>query len=201
MSVQDHLSPDVATRIAEVVEAELRKEVAEARRRLDAEVDARLARLREMTDGLLERAARVSDELDGLAAALRDAATDAVDTANAPLGAGLAGDPGSLADPDDAEPFATAAPTTIDAPEAELGAPGPESFRPTIVARPGAADDVAPTPEPEPAATAEPPSDAARLVAVEMALAGSSRDDVDRHLRSAYDVADTGDLLDDVFGR
>jgi hypothetical protein len=188
VSHRDDLSADVATRIAQVVETELRNQVAEARRRLDAEVDERLRRLRGVTDSLVERAESVSLELDGLAAALRDAAADSAETANAPLGGHLDGAPEP---PEAVETAVSPAPSSIEELEAELGgAPPPEAYRPTIVARPAAA-----------AVAAEPPSDAARLVAVEMALAGSSRDDVDRHLRSAYNVGATGDLLDDVFGR
>jgi hypothetical protein len=61
----------------------------------------------------------------------------------------------------------------------------------------------------EPAAAAEPAEpavagrrdlSAARLVAIEMAVAGRSRDEVDDHLRNAFDVDDTRALLDDVFG-
>jgi hypothetical protein len=67
-------------------------------------------------------------------------------------------------------------------------------------------------PGPEPAATAQPPApaaqppgpavslDAARLVAIEMAVAGRSRGDVERHLRVAYGGPDTPAVLDDVFG-
>jgi hypothetical protein len=39
-----------------------------------------------------------------------------------------------------------------------------------------------------------------RLVAIEMAVAGRSREQVDEHLREAFDVNDTRALLDDVFG-
>jgi hypothetical protein len=81
------------------------------------------------------------------------------------------------------------APQRFDELEAELSAPATAAV---------AAEQAPQAPQaPDPGA----PSDAARLVAVEMALAGSSREDVDRHLRSAYNVADTDDLLDDVFGR
>jgi hypothetical protein len=41
---------------------------------------------------------------------------------------------------------------------------------------------------------------AARLVAIEMAVAGRGRDEVDEHLRDAFEVDDTRALLDDVFG-
>ncbi len=41
---------------------------------------------------------------------------------------------------------------------------------------------------------------AARLVAIEMAVAGRTRAEVDRHLRESFAVEDTRGLLDDVFG-
>jgi hypothetical protein len=42
--------------------------------------------------------------------------------------------------------------------------------------------------------------DSARLVAIEMAVAGRTREEVGRHVRTAYRLADTEALLDDVFG-
>lgn len=42
--------------------------------------------------------------------------------------------------------------------------------------------------------------DAARLVAIEMAVAGRTRNEVDRHVRDSFRIDDTGGLLDDVFG-
>jgi hypothetical protein len=60
--------------------------------------------------------------------------------------------------------------------------------------------------EPAAAAPAEPAVvgrrdlSAARLVAIEMAVAGRTRDEVEDHLRDAFDVDDTRALLDDVFG-
>lgn len=61
----------------------------------------------------------------------------------------------------------------------------------------------APSPEiPVPVAAAtggEVPS-AARLVAIEMAVGGFPRADVERHLREQFGVADPAALLDDVFG-
>lgn len=64
------------------------------------------------------------------------------------------------------------------------------------VARP----HVAAVPDPpEPVAPVE-TSNAARLVAIEMAVGGASRAEVERHLLSAFGVADAAPLLDDVFG-
>ena len=52
----------------------------------------------------------------------------------------------------------------------------------------------------EPAVAGRRDLSAARLVAIEMAVAGRTRDEVDDHLRTAFDVDDTRALLDDVFG-
>jgi hypothetical protein len=187
---------DVAARISALVEAELHTQVVEARKRLDAEVDERLRRLSEVTDTLVERAESVSRELDGLGSALRRAAGDASDTANAPLT--------GLEDGRGAPATAVSPATPLENLEAELAAPAPAAaraprdYRPTLVGPPTSLPGATAVAEPE---VEEPPSDAARLVAVEMALAGSSREEVDRHLRGAFDLVGTGDLLDDVFGR
>ena len=96
----------------------------------------------------------------------------------------------------------------------KLAAPGPDDAAPVPVAEPVPRDEntrAAASSEPaaqaaEPAAaSSEPaaPSDAdlesARLVALNMALDGSSRDEVDRYLRENFALADSGALLDDVY--
>ncbi len=43
-------------------------------------------------------------------------------------------------------------------------------------------------------------ADAARLVALEMAVVGRSRLELDRHLREAFGIVDTTAILNDVFG-
>jgi hypothetical protein len=74
--------------------------------------------------------------------------------------------------------------------------------RTTAMLGPGTADDEPPTvpASGEPAAVGRPDLSAARLVAIEMAVAGRGRDEVDEHLRDAFEVDDTRALLDDVFG-
>jgi hypothetical protein len=55
---------------------------------------------------------------------------------------------------------------------------------------------------PEPAATPEPKngdSAAARIVALDMALSGTSREDTDRYLAENYDLPDRAALLDEVY--
>ena len=87
---------------------------------------------------------------------------------------------------------------------------------PAEVPEPEVPDEAPPGPEPVPEPTPEPdhPDDVppaadgsdngdsgARLVAMNMALDGSSRDDVQQHLASKFGIEDASKLLDDVFAR
>ena len=56
------------------------------------------------------------------------------------------------------------------------------------------------SPRPQPVASPTIGVDAARLVAIEMAVAGRSRQEVEQHLRAAYGGPDTSAVLADVFG-
>ena len=84
--------------------------------------------------------------------------------------------------------------------EERLGDPEP-------VSSPAAVTPVEPEPEEDPdIALAEDAAvgrdediEGARLVALNMALDGASRDEVDRHLRDQHGVADPAPLLDEVF--
>jgi hypothetical protein len=62
------------------------------------------------------------------------------------------------------------------------------------------AEAAASPPAGEPATAGRRDLSAARLVAIEMAVAGGTREQVDAHLRDAFDLDDTRALLDDVFG-
>ena len=57
----------------------------------------------------------------------------------------------------------------------------------------------------EPSEAAPTPADdrllGARLVALQMAVAGSTRDEVDSHLRREFELDDPGGILDEVFGK
>jgi DivIVA domain-containing protein len=58
----------------------------------------------------------------------------------------------------------------------------------------------APEPEPEPEPQAKPDDEeAARLVALDMALAGTPRDETEQYLAEHYTLADPGAILDDVY--
>jgi len=95
---------------------------------------------------------------------------------------------------------APAAPTSAPpAPEPRAVEPAPEP--------PAASDPEAPAAAPE-SAGPEPPaqsaprngdSAAARIVALDMALSGTSREDTDRYLAANYDLPDRAALLDEVY--
>jgi hypothetical protein len=61
--------------------------------------------------------------------------------------------------------------------------------------------EAAERPEPEPAVPASEPSEAARIVALNMALDGKPRDEVAARLRDEFGLADADPLLDDVYAR
>jgi hypothetical protein len=52
----------------------------------------------------------------------------------------------------------------------------------------------------EPAAASPDQALGARLVALQMAVAGGNRGEVEAHLRRAFELSDPGDILDDIFG-
>jgi hypothetical protein len=93
------------------------------------------------------------------------------------------------------------APAEHAASESIFTPPAPADYAgpPAGGARPGAELD-SPGPGAESQAPRQEGLGAARLVAIEMAVAGRTRAEVDRHLRDSFRIEDTADLLDDVFG-
>ncbi len=194
-------------------EEEVRRYLAAARLQVDAETAARAARIQTLSTA----ARRLADELtDAVAALTRELhAGDEVAEPRLPRA------PWPAPSPIAAEPVpapAPPAPPVATPPPAAAQPPEPE---PTPTSEPVAA---ASSPQPSwsrsepavPAADAEPaepthnhaqngdaavlvPS-AARLVAIEMAVGGSSRAEVEQHLREQLGVAEPESLLDDVFG-
>ncbi|MGI8512441.1 MAG: hypothetical protein ACR2NH_07415 [Solirubrobacteraceae bacterium] len=174
-----------------VAEAEANRYLVEAKREADSVAEAGVARLRELSDELVARANAARDGLDEL--------VEAIARATAEIGTAppLSSAPGAKAQP----VAAAAGPSGLSGSEAEpveeVGGSGepevPPPPRPSSPeerrrARSGTPDD------------GRARHDAARLVAIEMAVAGRSRAEVDGHLREAFRITDTGALLDDVFG-
>jgi hypothetical protein len=59
---------------------------------------------------------------------------------------------------------------------------------------------VSAVPQPEAAAGPRSGSAGARLLATQMAVSGSSREEIAERLRSGFDIADTGEILDAILG-
>lgn len=156
-----------------VAESEAQRHVLDARRQADALTDDRLRRLHELTGELTERAEATLRQFEGFAEALERATRQ------------------------------------LEAEGIDAGGP-PSVPRPPSVRRPPApAPTAVPEPSPHPrrmgyaakrAASRAAELDAARLVAIEMAVDGHARADVENHLSQQFSIGGVGAMLDDVFG-
>jgi DivIVA domain-containing protein len=161
-----------AQEIREAAQAEAREHVAHvtaAADRLRERIEQMERDLTQLVIDLREGADRLRGDLDAL-----QAGTDALSSAR---GAAPAAPAPAPVEPPPTEPRAVAL-----TPEPLAAAPEP--------------------PAPEPAATPEPKngdSAAARIVALDMALSGTSREDTDRYLAENYDLPDRAALLDEVY--
>jgi DivIVA domain-containing protein len=163
-----------AQEIREAAQAEAREHVAHvtaAADRLRERIEQMERDMTQLVIDLREGADRLRGDLDAL-----QAGTDALSSARGAAPAAPTPTP-PPAEPMPAEPRAVAS-----TPEPPAAAPGP--------------------PAPEPAATPERKngdSAAARIVALDMALSGTSREDTDRYLAENYDLPDRAALLDEVY--
>ena len=200
-------------------ETEIRRYIAEARARVEAQTEQRIDRLRRLTDGLVTRAEEARAQLEDLASELRRATLELegerrvsaeLFESTAPIA--------PPAPPPAAEPAPAAAPPPP--PPPPTGGPlAPPPWEQTVsVPPPAPAPEPPPAPAPEPQpetppapfAGGEPPEAEpsapaggpanARVVAIQMAVAGASRGEVDAQLRERFGIADTAPILDDVFG-
>jgi DivIVA domain-containing protein len=191
-SLAEVASEKVAS-IIEAAEQKAREIVADASR----EADDTLAKAKEQARDQIERAQRSVASLIGQADELRER-----------IGA-MAQQVGAEPSTAETEP----APETVPGPER---VPEPQPPQPEVDPSPVTVPEPEPPrePEPEPPSvpepTPEPPApaaangadeQAARLVAMKMALEGSSREEVAKHLAANYRLSDPDRLLDAVFER
>jgi hypothetical protein len=184
------------------IEEEARHYLDDARRDAEAFLAERQRRISELSDSILERSEQVLARLDR-AEEVRRQLVEVVDALGQTAGrltddAGLAG------------AHARRRPAVEEPPIVETE-PVPDPVEPEITL------EAVPLPEPEVAAIPEeeealhsPRGDgydddedlAARLVALQMAVAGANRGEVEAHLRVNFSLGDNpGRILDDVFGR
>lgn len=216
-----------AEREAELMRREAQTEgdriVDDARRHADELVAERMQRLAELSDGIVERsemlfdrmdaAGHVKRQLDGLLRSLGEVAeTVARESAGRrppPRPAVHTARPASHAARAPAPPAPPPPPAAPVRPVAPVPAPEPPPVRdPAPVSQvrrtepvPRAAE---PARAPEPPRRVDDKSDArfdgARLVALQMAVAGSTREEVHEELQRAFRLQDPSSILDDVFG-
>ncbi len=174
--------------IIEAAEAKAKEIEADARR----EADELLSNARSQARDQLERAQRSVAKLIGQADDLRERIGAMAQDVIGEEGTRAETEPGPQPVPEPAPPQPEIDPSPVTVPEpAPPREPEPEP--PTI-----------PEPQPEPptpAAANGADDQAARLVAMKMALDGSSREDIAKHLGANYELDDTDELLDAVFER
>jgi phosphoglycolate phosphatase-like HAD superfamily hydrolase len=199
-----------------LAEAERQRYLDAARHEADELLRRRIQRMTELSEGLVEGAERLLGRLEGAQDMRRE--LDRSVTALAEAAERLANENRMVAPaPPPAPAPATApapapapAPPPVEAHEAE-----PEVEAEVVLEDVELAEDephLRPAPDPEPVEAAangggvqseEAEADdvlAARLVALQMAVAGCPRGEVEEHLRSNFAVEDTTSILNDVFG-
>ena len=215
-----------AEREAELIRRDAQAEgdriVDDARRRADDLVAERTQLIADLTDGIVERTEMLFDRIDAtghvkrqfddLLRGLGDAAENLAREAGSRR-------PVSRPSAPTARPAATHAPRTpaTHAPRTPAAPVRPVAPTPAPVPAPSTPPtrrEPAPVPHvrrPEPVQPApEPPRrvddksdarfDGARLVALQMAVAGSTREEVHSELQRAFRLSDPSSILDDVFG-
>jgi hypothetical protein len=208
-----------------MAEEEAQRYLDEAKREADAYLQERLQRIGELSEGILERAESIVARLDraeevrrqlqGLVISLGETAEQlAADAAASYPRAKPIGGEGAGREPRAAEPEPEPEPVVREpepVTEPEPAAPAARGPRPAL---PADEPRVRVAPEPEDESVVEfPRADqptanqndddqlAARLVALQMAVAGADRGEVEGHLRVNFEIPDATPILDDVFGR
>jgi hypothetical protein len=170
---------EAAERAAEGVindaEAQARRYLAQARAEADRFADDRIAGLPELIDSLLEQALTLRQEAERLQASL-EAAKDRIESAAEPRG-----------EPQPQPQGQPQAPRLRAVESEEAPPPAPVESAPAP----------APAPVPE-----ERRSDAAgaRLLATQLAVEGSSREEIELRLRNGFEIEDTDAILDAILG-
>jgi vacuolar-type H+-ATPase subunit H len=174
-----------------------RQYMAEARRKADELAEQRVQELSHLTDSLMNRARSVAKQSDDLISALDDAAR------------GLLGAGGTGAGP--APPLQAPAPPAAQPVAPSQAAPAPPPAEPAPAAPPQGRrpPEPAPAASPPPASPSPPPvappprndsgvSEGARLLATQMAVAGSSRDEIAYRLSEEFAIQDSSAILDEI---
>ena len=184
----ESLAVAASERVRAIVQA-AEASAAEIERAAHQDAERIRAEAAQSTHGLLERLQGLEQELAALVEDLRGGAGRIATEL-----ASLQEEVGRMSEGSTSAPKPTAA---------------PEPAAPPVPATPPAPEP-APEPVPQPAAAVAPPAkpagagkdedvEGARLVALDMALSGKSREEADRFLSEHYELPDRAELLDDVY--
>jgi DivIVA domain-containing protein len=169
---------EAAEASAEQLRAEAGEEAREHVHRVSTAAREMLERIGAMHDELGALMDRLREDAGRLSAELRSLERDV-------------GEVAAIGEPEEESAVAEAA--AVAAPQ-DLEPAAPEPVAPTPEAGP------VPTPDDAPAADARPEDEeAARIVALDMALGGTPREETERYLAEHYALTDPGALLDDVY--
>ncbi len=192
-----------AAGIIDDAEAQARRYLEESRARADLIADQRAGEMSALTDSLIERAETVKRQSDELIRALDQAKLQVEERFRA--------ESAPIAPPREA-PYA---PRVQEAPREQapvhhlkpVEPPAPPDF-PVGVAPPERVMEpvspewrAGPMPPPPGRGGGTPPSDGARLLATQMAVAGSSRAEIESRLQNEFGIWDAGPMLDAILGR
>jgi hypothetical protein len=191
-SLADVAAQKVAS-IVEAAEAKAREIEADARREADELLESARGQARDQVERAQGSVAKLIGQADDLRERIGAMAQDVIggETRAETPGPQTVPEPAPEPVPEPAPPEPEIDPTPVTVPE-PAPTPEPEPEPPTI-----------PEPRPDPPAPAAANGDeqAARLVAMKMALDGASREEIGAKLRSDYSISNPDGLLDDVFHR
>jgi DivIVA domain-containing protein len=168
------LSAGTSEQVRVILEAAERS-AGQLRDQAGREAGEHVGRVQDATGAMLEQLGSLQGELDGMLDALKRSG-ELLEQGLAQLRADVgmeqpAAAPAAPPEPPEPEPV----------PEPPVVTPAPESDAPAVNGRPDEAG--------------------ARLIALNMALTGTPREETERYLAEHYDLADAGALLDDVYRR
>jgi vacuolar-type H+-ATPase subunit H len=170
--------------VIDEAEAEARERLADASEEADRIVAERLDRLAGLTEQLDLQAEALKRGAEALRAALAEARAE-FGGAESFGGSRPTRDPAPTVEPEPERPAGPAL-SIVGAPDAESAAPFNGSR------------DLEPEPDFEPTANGTPAG--ARLLATQMAVSGSSREEIEQRLRSGFQIADATSILDAILG-
>lgn len=178
-----------AERVIDDAEQQARAYLAEAEAEADRAVAERLVSLGDLTDALVAQADAIRRQSELLTRSLQEAKERleggpgvGLQSDAAPTGSGLAGT--AVPEPEPRAPYLSAVAPAVAPREEPLAAEG----------EPGNGDEIGPgrhgqgTPA------------GARLLATQMAVSGSSREEIAARLRNGFDIEDTDAILDAILG-